>query len=273
MGRKVARGSRGKSGEKGGVGDGAHPAATSQRAGKSRTPSRKREGIQGGAEGAKKENPFMPGLRIREDGWTAARTRTFLAVLAQSGCVTDAARVAGMSRKSVNDARRRFEEFDRACSTALARARRGLTAIAYERAVVGREMVVIRGGKEVERRIVPSDSMLGLLIKRGELGEGGAAGTHYRRYDGDAAITAEEHLAGWRFDGGGIKYFHPGSAIEKLVGKLDRMRAAAAAEELESGCCMRCGQPATGEAAARLAAARAGRAGGGDAERGEDGGR
>jgi hypothetical protein len=54
----------------------------------------------------------MPGLRYREDGWTAARTRTFLAVLAQ--CVTDAARVAGMSRKSVNDARRRFDAFDRA---------------------------------------------------------------------------------------------------------------------------------------------------------------
>jgi len=266
MGRKVARGSQGKSGETGGVGGQAHPAATSGQARKSRTPSRKREGVKGGREGPKHANPFMPGLRIREDGWTAAPTRTFLAVLAQSGCVTDAARVAGMSPKSVNDARRRFEEFDRACSTALARAQRGLTAIAYERAVVGREMVVIRDGKEVERRIVPSDSMLGLLIKRGELGEGGAAGTLYRRYDGDAAISAEEHLAGWRFDGGGIKYFHPGSAIEKLVGKLDRMRAAAAAEEVERGCCMRCGQPATGEAAARLAAARGEKAGGDDAE-------
>ena len=263
MGRKVVRGSRGKLGDNGG-GDRALPAATSEQVRKSRCPSRKREGIDRAREGIK-ENPFMPGLRIREDGWTAARTRTFLAVLAQSGCVTDAARVAGMSRKAVNDARRRFEEFDRACSTALARAQRGLTAVAYERAVVGREMVIVRGGKEVERRIVPSDAMLGLLLKRGELGEGGAAGTHYRRYDGDAVISAEEHLAGWRFDGKGIKYFHPGSAIEKLVGKLDRMRAAAAAEEVERGCCMRCGQPATGEAAARLAAARGEKAGG-DAE-------
>lgn len=277
MGRKVARGSRGKSGEKGGMGDGAHPAATSQRAGKSRTPSRKREGIQGGAEGSRKENPFMPGLRIREDGWTAARTRTFLAVLAQSGCVTDAARVAGISRKAVNDARRRFAAFDRACSTALARAQRGLQAIAYERAVVGREMVVIRGGKEVERRIVPSDAMLGLLLKRGELGSEedgrrGAVRTHYRRYDGDAAISAEEHLAGWRFDCSGIKYFHPGSATEKLVSKLERIRAAYAAEKAEeeeaTGVCMRCGQWAAGEAAARLAAERAREAGGGDAGEG-----
>lgn len=87
----------------------------------------------------------MPGLRIREDGWTVARTRTFLAALTQTGCVTDAARVAGISRKSVNDARGRFAAFDRACSTALARAGRGLRAIAYERAVVGGETVVKRG--------------------------------------------------------------------------------------------------------------------------------
>src|SRR3546814_7717763 len=86
---------------------------------------------------------------------------------------------------------------------------------------------------EVERRIMPSDSMLGLLLKRGELGEGGAAGTHYRRYDGDAAISAEEHMQGWRFDGKGIKYFHPGSATAKLLGKLERMRAAFAAERAD----------------------------------------
>src|SRR3546814_16473126 len=118
----------------------------------------------------------MPGLRVREDGWTAARTRRFLAVLAQSGCVSDAARVAGMSRKSVNDARRRFAEFDRACSTELARARRGLQAVAYERAGVGRELVIIRGGKEVERPIMTSDSWPGVVFMRHVLGEGGAGG-------------------------------------------------------------------------------------------------
>lgn len=239
MGRKVARGSRGKAvAGSGGVGDGALAAAPRIKSG-ARTPSRKREGMGEGREGLRnKANPFMPGLRVREDGWTAARTRTFLASLAQTGCVTDAARIAGMSRKSVNDARARFAEFDRACSTALARALRGLQAVAYERAVMGREMVIIRDGKEVERRIMPSDAMLGLLLKRGDLGDGagagaggskgtgsGAARTGYRRYDGDATISAEEHFQGWRFDGKGIKYFHPGSAIEKLVTKLERIRA------------------------------------------------
>ena len=51
-----------------------------------------------------------------------------------------------------------------------------VAAIAYERAVVGRETVVMRGGKEVERRITPSDSMLALLVKRGEMGDGNEDG-------------------------------------------------------------------------------------------------
>lgn len=167
MGRKVERGLREKSGRNGG-GDHALPAATSQQAGESLCPSRKREGIERGREG-RQANPLMPGLRVREDGFTVARTRVFLALLAQTGCVTDAARVAGVSRTSVNRARKLFAAFDRACVEALAKALRGLEAVAYQRAVEGREMVVIRDGREVERRIVPSDSLLAMLIKRGDL--------------------------------------------------------------------------------------------------------
>ncbi|RYY22376.1 MAG: hypothetical protein EOP62_23295 [Sphingomonadales bacterium] len=126
----------------------------------------------------------MPGLRIREDGWTVARTRTFLALLAQTGCVTDAARIAGVSRTSVNRSRKLFATFDRACAEALANALRGLEAVAYQRAVEGREIVILRDGKEVERRIVPSDSLLGLLLKRGDL-KGGR----------DVQLTAEEAAA------------------------------------------------------------------------------
>jgi len=140
MGRKVARGSRGKTGEKIGVGVGAHPAATSGQARKSRCPSPKGEGMKRDA------NPFMPGLRVRSDGWTAARTRVFLATLGRTGCISDAARVAGVSTTSVNRSRALFPPFDRACGEAIARALRGLEAVAYERAVEGREMVVIGTG-------------------------------------------------------------------------------------------------------------------------------
>ena len=189
MARVVERGSRGKAVALRG-GDFALPAATSQQAGKSRCPSRKREGSKEGREGSRgareemKANPFMPGLRVRSDGWTVTRTRVFLATLGQTGCITDAARIAGVSTTSVNRSRALFPPFDKACAEAIARALRGLEAVAYERAVEGREMVILRNGKEVERRIVPSDSLLGLLLKRGDLKNGR-----------DVQLTAEEAAA------------------------------------------------------------------------------
>ena len=116
-------------------------------------------------------NPLMPGLRVRHDGWTAERTRRFLEVLGYSGCVRDAGRVAGISGSSVDRSRALFPAFDAACREALARAGRGLEAIAYQRAVEGRETIIIRKGEEYERRITPSDAMLRLLIQRGDLSE------------------------------------------------------------------------------------------------------
>ncbi len=175
MGFRVARGSRGKS-----KGVAASSGGGEDRNRPSSNPSRKREGskARGGAgprikSGVReRENPFMPGLRVRSDGWTAAGTRVFLATLGRTGCVSDAARVAGVSTTSVNRSRALFPPFDKACGEAIARALRGLEAVAYERAVEGREMVILRGGKEVERRIVPSDALLGLLLKRGDLKNG-----------------------------------------------------------------------------------------------------
>lgn len=164
MGRKAVRGSRGKSVVVSGDGAERDRPSRGRSHGSPTTPSRKREGGKAGAD-----NPFMPGLRVRSDGWTAARTRVFLAVLGRTGCVTDAARIAGVSTTSVNRSRALFAPFDRACGEAIARALRGLEAVAYERAVEGRETVILRSGKEVERRIVPSDSLLGLLLKRGDL--------------------------------------------------------------------------------------------------------
>jgi hypothetical protein len=41
---------------------------------------------------------LFPGLRPRHDGWTQSRTQRFLDTLAYTGCVHDAARVAGMTR-------------------------------------------------------------------------------------------------------------------------------------------------------------------------------
>ena len=176
MGRKVVRGKRGQAVLVSGGGD--------DRNRPSPNLSRQREGSRKGLA-----NSLMPGLRIREDGWTEARTRTFLALLAQTGCVADAARIAGVSTTSVSRSRGLFPLFDKACAEALANALRGLEAVAYERAVVGRETVIFRGGKEFERRIAPSDNLLRLLIRRGDLS--GALGRALSPAEAEAFVLPE----------------------------------------------------------------------------------
>lgn len=281
MGRKVARGPRGKTvAVSGGGGGQALPAAISEQVRKSRgrrhgsptTPSRKREGVGKGRSGERalrkgathpqplperegsQENPFMPGLRIREDGWTLARTRVFLAVLAQTGCVADAARIAGVSTTSVNRSRKLFAPFDKACAVALANALRGLEAVAYQRAVEGRETVVYRGGKEVERRVVPSDSMLGLLIKRGDLKTGRdvqLTAAEAEAYELPEAVrhrflSREEYFSGIIFDKQGGKRAVPtqqevDAVILGRIAMVKRRRAKANADP-ERACCAACGQ-------------------------------
>ena len=56
-------------------------------------------------------NDWMPGLRIRHDGWTQARTQRFLDTLAYIGCVRDAARVAGLSNRAGYRLKQRFPTF------------------------------------------------------------------------------------------------------------------------------------------------------------------
>src|SRR3546814_4060413 len=70
-------------------------------------PSRKREGRRAA-------NPLMHRMRIREDGWTVARTRAFLGGLARTGCVADAAGGAGGGTTSYNRSRKLFPESGRA---------------------------------------------------------------------------------------------------------------------------------------------------------------
>ena len=49
-------------------------------------------------------------------------------------------------------------------------------AVAYKRAVEGQETIIIRGWQEVERRIRPSDVILGLLLKCGDMTGNGLIG-------------------------------------------------------------------------------------------------
>ena len=135
----------------------------------------------------------------RHDGWTEARRKTFLAVMRESGCVRDACRVAGISTTSAYRLRRREPEIAALWEEARANAQRGLVAVAHQHAVVGKETVIYRGGEEVERRVAPSDAMLALLIKRGDLGGRIGART------ADQVLTWEEWQDGLRFDEAGKK--------------------------------------------------------------------
>ncbi len=41
-------------------------------------------------------------MRERHDGFTAEKRKRFLKTLAKTGCISDSARVAGVSRKTAN---------------------------------------------------------------------------------------------------------------------------------------------------------------------------
>jgi len=141
------------------------------------------------------KNPRKP----RHDGWTDARRKIFLSVLRESGCVIDACRVAGISDTSAYRLRRRDPEMAALWDEALENGQRGLVAVAHQHAVVGKETVIYRDGEEVERRVVPSDSLMALLIRRGDLG--GQIGSR----TADKVITWEEWQDGVRFDDEGNK--------------------------------------------------------------------
>jgi hypothetical protein len=104
--------------------------------------------------------------RQRHDGWTAERQRTFLIALSETGCISEACRMAGMNPRSAYHLRRhplgkRFAEaWDKALGYATAR----LMTIAYDRAIIGSVRETWRGGKLVGETRQPSDRLLMFLL-------------------------------------------------------------------------------------------------------------
>lgn len=118
---------------------------------------------------AHKDRQYLPDRRQRADGWTPARQRKFLANLRQTGVVRDACRAAGISSTSAYRVRRTSEAFAAAWNRAQTRGMANVEQAAFDRAVLGWDEVVTRDGKEVSRRKRYSDSLLQLLLKRGDL--------------------------------------------------------------------------------------------------------
>jgi hypothetical protein len=121
-------------------------------------------------------------------------------------------------------------------------------AVAYKRAVDGKETVIIRGGQEVERRITPSDAILGLLLKRGDLTGGGLIG----------GKTSEEYLSfeEWqqhkRFDERGrkVEIEDPEVSAVKFADKMQQMRGRLVQRVTDGETCPICKQafPRAGQA-------------------------
>jgi len=105
------------------------------------------------------------GVRRRRDGFTAQKRKAFVAALARYGTVKDACRVTGVSDTTFYRHEKRDPDLASQCAAARARCAAKLEAIAWERATVGGDETVIRGGKVVQVRRKPSDAMLRLVMQ------------------------------------------------------------------------------------------------------------
>lgn len=107
------------------------------------------------------------GAHPRRDGWTAERQRSFLTVLAETGCVSDACAKAGVSSRSAYRLRQREDAgaFATAWDQALRLATLRLTTIAFERAVKGTTREFWRDGERVGETRAPSDKLLMFLLQ------------------------------------------------------------------------------------------------------------
>lgn len=107
-------------------------------------------------------------VRRRRDGWTAEKQIAFIRTLAETGCVTTAARSVGMSTRSVYKlvARSDARAFAEAWDAALPIAARALAALAFRFATEGMVEQVWKEGVLVSERRRPSERLLIFLLSR-----------------------------------------------------------------------------------------------------------
>lgn len=116
-------------------------------------------------------DPQKP-YRVRHDGWTVQRQNDFIEALGRTGCVRDAARVAGISWNSAYKFRERDADFAERWESALRRAKTPLGEVAWKRAVEGEKQDVWYHGKVVGQRVKHANDVLRLLIQRDDNGAG-----------------------------------------------------------------------------------------------------
>ncbi len=116
--------------------------------------------------------PFLPVPRSpRHDGWSPERQWAFVQALADTGSVSQAARIVGKSVGSANALRRHplAAGFRAACEAALAQASCTIEEVALERVLNGEVETFTRGdGESIERRRPCSDRLLIHMLKTRE---------------------------------------------------------------------------------------------------------
>lgn len=159
------------------------------------------------------------GPRFRHDGFTPKKREAFLKAFGRSACVTDAARIAGVSRNTVGRWRDKDPEFAAAMETARALAAGPLERLAYERATIGARETVIRDGKVVAEKIKPSDAMLRLLLqgaRPGKYGRLSRGGETKKQIEKRLRKQIEAELRG-------EAVADPGEVAAKLEEEIDRL--------------------------------------------------
>ena len=107
-------------------------------------------------------------LEPRHNGWTAARQRTFLVALAETGSISLACTEAGISARSAYRLRARPEAtaFADAWEQALKLATLRLVTIAFERATRGAVREHWKNGELIAETRTPSDRMLTFIFNK-----------------------------------------------------------------------------------------------------------
>lgn len=106
-------------------------------------------------------------VRPRWNGWTSDRQRVFITVLAETSSISEACKFAGVSSRSAYRLRARPDAtaFAHAWDEALRLATARLTALAFERATIGKVREIWKDGQLVGHTREPSDRLLIFLLQ------------------------------------------------------------------------------------------------------------
>ena len=109
----------------------------------------------------------VPRATYRHDGWTPERQRAFIAALADTGCVSRAARMVNVAQTNCYTLRRSpgAEEFRAAWDAALDCGLAQMKDIAFERAIEGELIPVFAGGKHMGFRRKRNDALLMFVLR------------------------------------------------------------------------------------------------------------